>query len=153
VTTGTAYEGAVSYRIGNRVSERLILGPVTAGDIIIVGPGARKPISRSVNYPVSGTTDTTITLIAHTAYFEDGSTESLPGATLSSLTAGTQYGVFWRAADGYEVEAEPATTHMTTGRWVFVGWAETSTGGTYTPPPTPPPGWGGTGDRPLTVEP
>jgi len=144
VTSGTSYEGAVSYRTGNRISDRLVLGPVTAGDIIVVGPGARRPLSRSA-IPISGTTDTTITMVAHTATFEDGSTESLPADTVTGLTAGSQYGVFWRAADGYEVELYPSTTHMTTGRWVFVGWARTSDGGTYTPSPPPPPGWGGDG--------
>lgn len=149
ITTGTAYQGAVSYRKGIRISERLVLGPVTAGDLVIVNPGARRPISRSVTYPISGTTDTTITVVAHDVWFQDGSTESLPSATLTSLTAGTQYGVFWRDGDGYEVEVQPASTHMTTGRWVFVGWAETSSGGVYPTPSTPPPGWGGSGETTL----
>lgn len=140
VTTGTQYEGAVSYRVGGNVSTRLVLGPVLAGDTIIVPPGARLPVSRSVTFPISGTTDTTISIVAHDAYFSDGSTESLPAETITSVTSGTRFVVFWRAGDGYEIEAYPGAARMTTGRWVVVGIAVTSAGGVHTPPPSAPPG-------------
>lgn len=146
VTTGTSYEGAVSYRIGSRVSERLILGPVTAGDIIIVSPGARIPISRSVTYPIS-TDDDSVSVAAHIAVFEDGSSQPIPAADLPAAPGG-EYGVFYRPDAGFEIEAAPATAHMTLGRWTFVGWGRTSVGGTYTPADPPPPGWGGDGTVP-----
>jgi hypothetical protein len=43
LTSGTQYEGAVSYRIGARFSARLILGPVTAGTVTV--PPAPAPIT------------------------------------------------------------------------------------------------------------
>lgn len=149
VTSGTDYEGAVSYRIGNRTSDRLVLGPVTAGDIIVISPGARRPSSRSVNFPIT-TSDSTITAAAHTVYFNDGPSVDIPasGPELTGLASGTEYGVFWRSGDGFEVEVKPAETRMETGRWIFLGWARTSTGGTYPPPDAPPPGYGGSGEVP-----
>lgn len=35
LTPGVQYEGAVSYRVGGNISDRLILGPVTAGDLVV----------------------------------------------------------------------------------------------------------------------
>lgn len=43
LTSGTQYEGAVSYRIGANFSARLILGPVTAGTVTV--PPAPAPIT------------------------------------------------------------------------------------------------------------
>lgn len=154
VTTGTVYEGAVSYRIGSNVSERLVLGPVTAGDIILVPPGARLPISRSPAYPVTSDDDS-ITIIEHTVAFSDGSSQVIPAGSVTSLSSGIRYGLFWSSAEGFQSAEEPATTLMTTGRRVFLGWVATSTAGTYPAPETPPPGWGGSGpvyERSATVE-
>lgn len=144
ITTGTAYEGAVSYRIGNRISDRLVLGPVTAGDVIIVPPGARLPISRSPAYPIDSDDDS-ITIAAHTVYFADGTSQAIPSGSVTGLASGLKFGVFWSSGPGFEVEEEPASTLMTTGRRIFLGWSSTSTSGTYPAPDTPPPGWGGNG--------
>lgn len=65
ITTGTQYEGAVSYRIGNRVSARLILGPVTAGEWI-VGGGAKSGlvyISAAIGRDATSTTAGTTTAL------------------------------------------------------------------------------------------
>lgn len=155
VTTGTEYEGAVSYRKGILLSNRLVLGPVTAGDIIIVPPGARLPISRSPAYPITSDDDS-ITIAAHTVYFSDGTSQAIPSGSLTSLASGKKWGLFWSAGPGFEIAEEPAGSLMTTGRRVFLGWVSTSTSGTYPAPETPPPGWGGNGpiyDQPQTVEP
>ena len=144
ITTGTEYEGAVSYRIGNRISDRLVLGPVTAGDVIIVLPGARLPISRSPAYPIDSDDDS-ITIAAHTVYFADGTSQAIPSGSVTGLASGLKFGVFWSSGPGFEVEEEPASTLMTTGRRIFLGWSSTSTSGTYPAPDTPPPGWGGNG--------
>lgn len=153
VTTGTVYEGAVSYRIGNRVSDRLVLGPVTAGQLVVITPAARFPVSRSVLYPTSATDDA-ITILAHDAVMPDGSVVSIPGGTVTGLDELIFYGVFWKSGVGFEVEASPATTHMSTGSWIFIGWqatADTATGETYPTTPTAPGGWGGGGGVPGDV--
>ncbi|RZJ47416.1 MAG: hypothetical protein EON87_00855 [Brevundimonas sp.] len=149
ITSGTLYEGAVSYRRANNVSERLILGPVTAGEI---STGARSPISRSVLYPMTSA-ETSITIETFSAYMNDGSIIAIPGGVISSLVGSTIYGVFWREDAGFEAEVYPALTHMTTGRWIFIGWQATSNGGgDYPTPATPPGGWGGSGSAPQLGE-
>lgn len=155
LTPGTQYEVAVSYRVRGRLGDRRVLGPVTAGVLVTPpGEGARIPVSRSVLYQTSSTTPDTITVVAHDAIMADGSVLSLPEDVITDLIADTSYRVFWREADGYEAEVEPGNVHMTTGRWVFVGWQATpDAGGDFTPPPLPPGGWGGSGTIPAYVEP
>lgn len=149
VTSGTLYEGAVSYRRGNNVSERLILGPVTAGE---VSPGARTPVSRSVLYPITST-ETEINIEAFSAFMSDGSVIAIPAGSITGLDGSTIYGVFWREDAGFEAEEYPALSHMTAGRWIFLGWQSTSDNvGDYPPPPTPPGGWGGSGNAPTLGE-
>ena len=155
LTPGTAYEAAVSYRVGGQVSTRLMLAPVTAGSLVPPpGEGARTPVGRSVLYPTSAATTDTISVAAFDAYMADGSTVALPAGAVTGLTESTSYGVFWRDGDGYEAEVQPATEHMTAGRWLFVGWQDTPDAlGDFTPPPTPPGGWGGSGTIPAYLEP
>jgi hypothetical protein len=151
LTPGTSYEAAVSYRIGARISERLVLGPVTAGALIPSGgEGARTPVGRSVAYPLSAPDANTIEIAAFDAFMGDGTTFSLPAGEIVGLTEDTIYGVFWREGDGYEVETQPASLHMTTGRWLFLGWQATPDAlGDFTLPPPPPGGWGGSGETPT----
>jgi hypothetical protein len=151
LTPGTDYEAAVSYRIGSRISERLVLGPVTAGVLVPPpGEGARIPVGRSVAYPLSAPDANTIEVAAFNAYMADGTTIALPAGDMVGLAEDTIYGVFWREGDGYEAEVQPATVHMTTGRWVFLGWQTTPDAlGDFNPPPPPPPGWGGSGETPT----
>ena len=152
ITQGTAYEGAVSYRRGNNVSDRLVLGPVTVGAYAVSpGPAARRLVSQSIDYPFTSTATAITIATAFTGVVEgSGASVSFPTATISSLANSTQYGVFWKPGVGYEVEAYPATTHMTTGSWIFVGWQATSNGsGGFPTSPPPPPGWGGGGNVPI----
>lgn len=152
ITQGTAYEGAVSYRRGNNVSDRLVLGPVTVGSYAVSpGPAARRLVSQSIDYPFSSDASSIAIATAFTGVVEgSGAAVSFPTGTISGLSNSTQYGVFWKAGVGYEVEAYPATTHMTTGSWIFVGWQATSdNSGSFPTSPPPPPGWGGGGNTPI----
>lgn len=152
ITQGTAYEGAVSYRRGNNVSDRLVLGPVTVGSYAVSpGPAARRLVSQSIDYPFSSDASSITISTAFTGVVEgSGATVSFPAGSITGLSNSTQYGVFWKAGAGYEVEAYPAITHMTTGSWLFVGWQATSDGsGGFPSSPPPPPGWGGGGNTPI----
>lgn len=152
ITQGTAYEGAVSYRRGNNVSDRLVLGPVTVGAYAVsAGPAARRLVTRSTSFPfTSGATSIIIDSDFSGVVEGSGVTVTFPAAVISGLANSTQYGVFWKAGSGYEVEAYPATTHMTTGSWIFAGWQATSDGsGSFPTLPPPPPGWGGGGNTPI----
>lgn len=62
VTSDTEYEGAVSYRIGNRYSARLILGPVTAGTFVAPGGGGDTPNAGARAFS-SGAGDTTASTV------------------------------------------------------------------------------------------
>lgn len=104
---------------------------------------ARRPIGRSIQFPTSGSADT-ITVTAFDAYMDDGTTIAIPAGSIPGLASSTSYGVFWRASSGLAAEASPATNHMTTGSWVFIGWHSTSdVAGGFPPSPPPPGGWGG----------
>ena len=152
ITQGTAYEGAVSYRRGNNVSDRLVLGPVTVGAYAVSpGPAARRLVSQKPEYPFTSDATSIAIATAFTGVVEgSGAAVSFPTGTISGLSNSTQYGVFWKADAGYEVEPYPATTHMTTGSWIFVGWQATSDGaGGFPTSPPPPPGWGGGGNTPI----
>ncbi|MFC5370940.1 hypothetical protein ACFPIF_00135 [Brevundimonas faecalis] len=107
---------------------------------------ARRPIARSVPYPTSATEDT-ITIVTFTATLPNGDVVVVPAGAVPGLTALTNYGVFWKEGAGFEVEVYPATNHMTTGSWIFIGWQATSdAGGAFPSNPTPPGGWGGSGE-------
>lgn len=104
---------------------------------------ARTVSSPSVLYPITSDA-TSISIEAFTAIDTDGTMVSFPADTITDLAELTRYGVFYRADVGYEVEAHPATAHMQTGSWIFLGWMATSdTGGDFPSNPTPPGGWGG----------
>ncbi len=135
--------------------------PVTEGGVTPGLPGrpppeisgqepALRPISRTVDFPTSAT-DTTVSIVAHTAVLPNGDVISLPAATVTGATALTTYAVFWRADAGYVISASPATSHFSTGSWVFVGWQATSDAvGEYPAGDSPPGGWGGDGGTPRT---
>lgn len=113
--------------------------PVTSGG----QEAARKPIARSVPYPTSATADT-ITIVTFAATMADGTVVTIPAGSITGLTQLQTYGVFWKAGVGFEAELQPATNHMTTGSWIFVGWQDTSDAmGDFPTRPTPPGGWGG----------
>lgn len=112
-------------------------------------PSARRPISRSVAYPLSSPSTTSIAIAAFTAVMADGSTVSIPSGTITGLTAFTTYGVFWRSSTGFEAEVEPAQSHFQSGAWIFIGWQSTPNDlGNFPSGPVPPGGGGGSGDYP-----
>lgn len=139
----TAIDYTIAFQTGGgAIGEETTPAPVTS-DI----PAARRPVGRSVTFPTAdGGTGTSISIVAHDAFMADGSIVSIPAGSITGLTALTQYGVFWRSDLGFQAEVSPATTHMTTGSWTFIGWQATSNGsGGFPTPPPPPPGWGGDG--------
>ncbi|WP_304559747.1 phage tail protein [Sphingomonas immobilis] len=150
VSPGADYEGAVSYVIGGTPTDRLVLGPVTAGDLGAPGAsrGAYRLTGQSVDYPLTSN-DTTITISTFSGLLDDGSTITFPAGSIGSLTGSTNYGVFWSiSGSSYSVEADPALTSLANPDLVFLGWMVTSTGGTFPTAPTPPGGFGGNGTRP-----
>lgn len=107
------------------------------------GEAADKPLSRTPAYPTSATGDT-ISIVETQANMAWGETITIPAGEITGLEALTVYGVFWKDGVGFEAEVSPASTHMTTGSWIFIGWQATSDGaGGYPSTPTPPGGWGG----------
>lgn len=107
---------------------------------------ARRPIARSVPYPTSANEDT-ITVVTFDATLPNGEVVTIPAGSISGLDPLTNYGVFWKEGAGFSVEVSPATNHMTTGSWIFIGWQATSdAGGGFPSNPTPPGGWGGSGE-------
>ncbi|RZJ19130.1 MAG: hypothetical protein EON91_02735 [Brevundimonas sp.] len=114
-------------------------------------PAARIPIGRSIVY-VTNATEDTINVLAHDAYMADGTTLNIPAGTISGLTELSDYGVFWKAGVGFEVEIAPAPIHMTTGAWVFIGWQSTSDDeGGYPEEEPPPGGWCPQEDGPVLL--
>lgn len=89
--------------------------------------------------------ETEIVITAFMATLEDGRQLSFPAATLNSLTADTPYVLFWDlVAEDYLIALSPATAEFTNRQLVILGPFRTAlTGGGFTPPPAPPPGWGG----------
>lgn len=111
------------------------------------GDPAVRPLARTPAYPTSATADT-ITIVEMQAAMPWGETITIPAGSISGLDPLTNYGVFWKEGAGFSAEPAPATGHMTAGSWVFIGWQATSdAGGEYPSNPTPPPGWGGSGEQ------
>lgn len=109
---------------------------------------ARTLSSRSVAYPTSSTAYDTIDIVTFTGIDIDGTLVTIPAGSITGLSELTYYGVFWKDGVGFEAEASPATNHMSTGSWIFIGWQATpdaATGTGYPGGETPPGGWGGGG--------
>jgi len=107
--------------------------------------GAHTLLTRSVAYPVISDDDS-IAVEAFEGVLDTGGVIEFPETTLSSLSSGTRYGVFWHIVnEAYSAVASPAATEMASPAYVFLGWTSTSTGGSYPADPTPPGGWGGEG--------
>ena len=89
-----------------------------------------------------------IGVVAFDGVLDDGTSYSFPADTLTGLADDTSFAVFWdRIAEDYLAEPYPATTQFSDSDLVFIGWQSTpDTGGTYSPPPDAPPGYGGGGD-------
>lgn len=109
-------------------------------------------LTRTVENPLSASLGT-ITVTAFSGIVTDGTEVSIPAGTLTGLDPLTNYGVFWREADGLVAVELPATDYFMTGSWVFIGWQATpDVDGTTYPTPTPPPdGYGGDGPAPRDL--
>lgn len=142
VGDGIAYEVGVTYIVDGEPGDRLVLGPATTGSLS-AGRAARRFETRTVLYPLSSD-DTSIAVVAFDGVLNDGSEVSMPADTITGLTAGTSYGVFYDPATStYSAVVSPAIDAMKNSSLIFVGGFSTSDGGTYTPPDDPPPGSGG----------
>lgn len=107
VTSTTVYEGAVSYRIGNRVSERLVLGPVTAGVFVAPGGGTstalRSTIDSQSNLQSNDTTWITWGQAVFTNLPAGGTIKPFVTVTADlgmTLSAGTTFVGEWRITQG-----------------------------------------------------
>lgn len=111
------------------------------------GRGIYRIVSNDI-IPLSSDDDQ-IDIAAFEATLDDGRTIEFPTGSVTSLTSGVYYAVLWSlSASSYSVQPHPALTAMGDPDKVFVGWQATSSGGTYTPPDSTPPGYGGGGGNP-----
>lgn len=106
---------------------------------------AGKAVAQDVAFPVSSGSSTSIAISAFDRIYP-GRTYELPSATLTGLSADTQYYIFWDVdADDYLADSNAATARVLITEpsgYIFLGLQRTQTGGGgYTPPPPPPPGW------------
>jgi hypothetical protein len=152
ITNGIAaqqvYQVAISYRTRGQVGDRLILGPVTVGSLG-VARACYTITGLNPGFPVTSD-DTHIYVAAFTAVLDDGRAIACPAATIGSLTVTTTYGVFWRfSTSAYEVDPFPALSRKASSDYVYICFTATSSGGTYTPPTAPPPGYRGDGINPI----
>nr|WP_314437619.1 hypothetical protein [uncultured Brevundimonas sp.] len=116
-----------------------------------VGDPAERPLSRKPTYPTSATADT-ISIVEIIAVMPYGEEIVIPAGSVTDLAPLTNYGVFWKAGAGYEVEPYPAPIRMASGSWVFIGWQATAgAGGEFPSNPTPPGGWGGSGEAVIVA--
>lgn len=139
VADQTAYEVAVTNVVDGEPGDRLVLGPVTAGNLATAS-AARTLVTKTDNYPLSSN-DTSITVAAFSGVTNNGLTIAFPAATISSLASGGDYVVLWDIADEvYIAVAYPALTQMASPDYVYIGRQQTSTGGVFDDPEPPPPG-------------
>lgn len=130
--------------LGQTAEER----DVIAAEAIAPPAAARSTVTRTVAYPVSAG-ETTISVSAFSGVLNDGSTVSFPAGSVTGLTDSTTYGVFYNPSTAnYSAAMYPAETQRADRDLVFLGWAVTSVsgGGSYPPPESPPPGYGGDGN-------
>lgn len=109
LTPGVQYEGAVSYRVGGNISDRLILGPVTAGDLVV---GDIVPVTPA---NVAGTPTLAIT----TATLPDGTQTSRLYGSWAEAAEATSYLVEFD--DGSITWTEPAAESAITEKIVVTG--------------------------------
>lgn len=145
VTPNASYEVAVSYRVRGVVGDRLVLGPVTAGQLS-VSRAAYQLVSRTVAYPLTSDSGS-ITIAAFTGVLDDGRSINFPAGSVTGLAAGASFAVLWDLANQkYVAAAAPATAQLGSNAYVALGWQSTAAAdGTYPADPTPPPGYGGSG--------
>lgn len=107
--------------------------------------GALKLLSQTVPFPVTSDDDS-ISIVTFNGILTDGRPLTFPADTITGLSSSVKYGVFWSlVANDYVVTASPSEAEMASREYVFIGWAATSSSGSYPTPDPPPPGWGGDG--------
>jgi hypothetical protein len=110
---------------------------------------ATQIVRASVQFPVTGSTDTTITVQAFNAALSDGTTSyDFPAATLTGLTAATSYLVIYdRSAGSYAAYPEPAVGPevVDPDNVIVRSFRTTNADGTLPPSDPPPAGDGGGG--------
>lgn len=151
VAAGGVYEVGISYLVRGTYSDPLVLGPVQAGSLAVARASYEIV---GYNGPIYLSSDATnIYVAAFDAGLDDGRRMSFPAATIAGLANSTKYGAFWNLTSlAYEAEASPGLTRKLSTNFVFLGWQTTSDGsGTYPPPTTLPPGYGGDGPRELLL--
>lgn len=116
-----------------------VLNPIIAA----INGGAVTLLSKTVAYPFTSD-DTSITAVAFSGVTRDGRTISFPAGSISSLTPGTAYAIFYDGT-GYLAVGSPGTAEFADPDLIFVQWQATSSGGTYPSGGTAPGGWGGAG--------
>lgn len=113
--------------------------------------GVHLLVNRSVNYPLSSD-DTSITIAAFTANLDNGLPVSFPSDTITGLTSGGDFGVFYDLAAGtYSAVVWPAATQMADPAYAYIGRQATSTSGTFSSPDSPPPGYCVADDTPILL--
>ena len=102
--------------------------------------GAATLLSQTVNFPLSGD-DTSITIEAFSGVTRDGRELTFPAGSIGSLGSDKYFVVFWNVeTSSYSAAEYPATTDMQNPDLVLVGRQQTSLGGEFTEPESPPPG-------------
>lgn len=154
VTSGTAYDVAVRYRVRGVLGERLTLGPVTVGQLSTGGP-----LDTGTNFDVViGATDAgstaTITVSAHQRTYIDIPAVAVAGVTMTGMPYGVRYWLYYddpqrlggavsyvattAYADAFQSAAHPARHYVGDVTTPVAGGGPTGGGGA-----TPPGGGGG----------
>lgn len=122
------------------------LNPIVQGiGEAIEWQGVHRLVSQSVTYPVTSN-DNSIMIAAFDGIMDDGRALSFPAGSITGLASGTKFGVFWDLINtDYVVTPEPSTAQSSSNQFIFLGWAATSTTGSFPTPDPQPPGWGGSG--------
>ncbi|WP_294191121.1 hypothetical protein [uncultured Sphingomonas sp.] len=168
VTPGAQYEGSVRYSVRGVLSDRLLLGPATAGDLASGDTAAINQLIIANSYPLGVSIissddagNAKVTISNHQRVYQDR-TVDVTGATLTGLQNSTDYYLFYDDPDraGGVVTIEATTTYgdaFTSSAYParhylgFVTSATTGGGDTGGGGATPP--GGGGGRNPNTVIP
>lgn len=137
---------APAVEIADPTTYDFALNPIVQGiDDAAEWQGVHKLVTLTPLYPVTSDDDS-ISIAAFDGTLDDGTEIEFPSGSFISLPSGTKYGVFWHLADEeYVISLEPSTVEVSSNEYVFIGWAATSTSGSYPTPDPTPPGWGGSG--------
>lgn len=103
--------------------------------------GAFRILELDPEYPLAPG-DGEVVITAFDGTLDDGRVISFPADTLTGLTVSTIQVIFWDLQDeDYIAVPHPTTTETSSPRYVRIGTAAISDGGTYPTPPPAPDGW------------